>query len=74
MTSLSRPSPLALSTVTGTICTPAYATAAMPSTGTVSVCAAMMPASHVPWPLGSVMPFEPSSIDVPATTLPASSG
>ena len=46
----------------------------MPSTGTLSVCAAMIPASHVPWPEGSVIPLEPSRIDVPGTTLPARSG
>ena len=33
-----------------------------------------MPAIAVPWPFGSVNPFEPSRIDVPATTLPSRSG
>ena len=40
----------------------------------LSVAAAMMPAIQVPWPLGSVVPAEPSSIEVPATSWPARSG
>jgi hypothetical protein len=74
ITALSRPSPPLFSTVTGMICTPVNATPAIPSIGTASVRAATMPASQVPWPLGSTMPFEPSIIEMPGTTTPARSG
>ena len=46
----------------------------MPSGGTVLVCAATIPATLVPWPLGSVKPSDPSRMDVPATMFPLKSG
>ena len=71
MTSPSRPVPSGPSTVTGMMRTPAYATPAIPI---VLVCAATMPARYVPWLQGSVIPVEPSRMDVPGTRLPARSG
>ena len=52
--------------------TPAYPTPAIPMP--LSVPAATTPAIQVPWPFASVSPFDPSSTDVPGTTLADRSG
>ncbi len=72
MMSLSCPVPSAPRTVTGMTRTPAYPTPAIPMP--LSVTAAMIPASAVPWPFGSLVPAEPSRTDVPVTSAPPRSG
>ena len=72
MTALSRPVPSAPRTLIGSTRTPSPPMPAIPVP--LSVAAATMPASQVPWPCGSVSAGEPSTNDWPGSNLPSRSG
>src|SRR6202162_104687 len=69
--SLSWPTPVSSRTLTGITLTPEYATPAMPVA--LSVAAAAMLASHVPWPLTSALGSAPAIAEYPGTMIPVRS-